>query len=395
MVWLESPDMTASHTLVFERDALWPALQTVNKVVERKSTIPILGNILFRSLGGQEAVSGKAGIAATDMDIWAEVAVPVDGLQLVENFASTIPGAQLHDLIRRIPEGAQVSLAFSETNVVIRSGKARFTLPTVPGADFPLTLAEMSGECAFRAPSKDLARILDTTAFAQHAGKDRQYLCGIYFHTVDDEGAAWLRAVATDGRRLARDQIELPRYAEKMPGVILPPKLVNEAIRLLSQAKAGDHCEIEVSKVKVRISQGDTTIVSKLVEGTYPDYVRIVPRTSEHALIADKQTLVTAVDRIAAIASEQSKAIRFVVDPGRAALSGRNGDGGDAQDEVEAEWEGPEAFTFGCNSRYLLDILGAMEADTVTLRFNEPGDPILVEARAGVPAQFILMPMRA
>ncbi|MGO4338979.1 DNA polymerase III subunit beta [Labrys sp. KB_33_2] len=385
--------MTASHTLVFERDALWPALQTVNKVVERKSTIPILGNILFRSLGGQEAMSGKAGIAATDMDIWAEVAVPVDGLQLVENFASTIPGAQLHDLIRRIPEGAQVSLAFSETNVVIRSGKARFTLPTLPGADFPLTLAEMSGECAFRAPCKDLARILDTTAFAQNTGKDRPFLAGTYFHVVDDDGVALLRAVATDGHRLARDQIALPNYAEKMPGVILPPKLINEAIRLLGQAKAGEHCEVEASKAKIRISQGDTTIVSKLVEGNYPDYQRIVPRDSPYHLIAEKQALVTAIDRIAAVTPESRRGIAFAMQPAQAVLSSQGADGGDATDEIEAEWDGPEGFTFACRTRYLLDILGAMEADTVTLRFVDASAAILIEARAGVPAQFILMPV--
>jgi DNA polymerase-3 subunit beta len=384
--------MTASHTLVFERDALWPALQTVNKVVERKSTIPILGNILFRSLGGAD---GKAGIAATDTDIWAEVAVPVDGLQLVEHFSSTVPGMQLHDLIRRIPEGAQVSLAFSETNVVIRSGKARFTLPTLPGADFPLTLAEMSGECAFRAPSKDLARILDTTAFAQHTGKDRAYLCGTYFHAFDDgEAGMMLRAVALDGHRGARDQIALPQYAEKMPGVILAPKMINEAVRLLGQAKAGETCEVEVSKTKSRVSQGDTTIVSKLVDGTYPDYVRVIPASTAHTLIIDKQALVSAVERIFAVASEQSKGLRVVLQAESASLSSRSNDGGAAEDEIECEWEGPDGFTFGCNSKYLLDILGAMEADTVALRFNDPESAIVIEARAGVPAQFLLLPMR-
>lgn len=377
-------------TLTFERDTLWPALQSVNKVVDRKSTIPILGNILFRSR------DGKIGIAATDIDLWAEATVPGDGLGFGEDVLETIPGAQLHDLVRRLPEGSQLTFAFSGTNVVIRSGKARFTLPTLPGADFPLTMADMSGECAFQAAPKEVARILDTTSFAQNTGNARAYLNGIFFHAVEGAGGEMvLRAVATDGHRLARDQVALPPYAEKMPGVILPAKFINEASRLLNQAKAGEMCEVEVAKTKVRVSLGDTTLISKLVDGTFPDYQRVTPRDASNVLIIEKKVLLDAIGRINAVTSETSRGLRLQMSEDHLTLSAQGGDGGDAADELPAEWQGPADFIIGCNSRYLVDILGAMQADTVTIRFDDPGAPILIEARADQPAQFILMPMRA
>jgi DNA polymerase-3 subunit beta len=372
--------------LIFERDALWPALQGANKVVERKNIIPILGNILMRSVGG------KASVAATDLDIWSETIVPVAGLTFGEDFAATIPGASLHDLVRKFPEGAQVSFTFSDTNVVIRSGKARFTLPTLPGQDFPLTLAEMTGECAFSAPAKGLARILATTDFAQNRTNERQYLNGIYLHPVTGAENMMLRAVATDGHRLARDQIELPDGAERMPGVILPPKFINEATRLLAQGKGGEACELDVATNKIRVTYGATTIISKLVAGTYPDYQRIVPNDHPHALLIDKQALVATTDRIATVTSEAKRSMRLELDADRATLSAQDPNGSAATDEIEAEWEGPPAFVIGCNIRYLLDILGAMEADTLFLRMAEPRDAILLEAREGSAAQFILMP---
>lgn len=374
-------------TLTFERDALWPALQGANKVVERKSTIPILGNILVRS------VDGKASIAATDLDLWSETTVPVDGLIVGEDFAEAISGPPLHDLVRKLPEGAQVSFTFSDTNVVIRSGKARFTLPTLPGQDFPLTLAAMTGECAFSTPAKGLARILATTDFAKNTGNDRPYLNGIYLHPATGADNMVLRAVATDGHRLARDQIELPDGAEKMPGVILPPKFINEAIRLLAHGKGGETCELDVSPNKIRITYGPTTIISKLVAGTYPDYQRIIPNDHPNALLVDKQALVATTDRIATVTSEAKRSLRLELDADHATLSARDPSGSAATDEIEVEWEGPPAYVIGCNIRYLLDILGAVEADTVFLRMADPGAPIILEARDGAAAQFILMPM--
>jgi DNA polymerase-3 subunit beta len=366
-----------------ERAALLRSLGHVHRVVERRNTIPILSNVLLRSDG-----SGLR-LKATDLDIEVTETIAADAAQ---GGATTVPAHVIYDIIRKLPEGAQVSLetAGDAGQMQIRSGRSRFMLQALPESDFPdLAAGEMPFK--FSLPPMDLRRLIDKTQFAISTEETRYYLNGIYFHTIETGGATMLRAVATDGHRLARVEIPAPQGADGMPGVIVPRKAVAEIQKLVEAAE--ENVSVELSSSKIRVTLGGVVLTSKLIDGTFPDYQRVIPTGNDKRLTVDRDEFAKAVDRVSTISSERGRAVKLALNESRLVLSVTNPDSGSATEELEVDYEA-QGLDIGFNARYLLDITGQLDGDTALFKLADPGSPTLIQDREGSPALYVLMPMR-
>jgi DNA polymerase III subunit beta len=364
-----------------ERAELLRSLSHVHRVVERRNTIPILANVLIRA--------GKSGLElkATDLDLEIVETLPAD---VKQPGSTTVPAHMIYDIVRKLPEGAQVELqAGSGGSIALRAGRSRFTLQTLPETDFPdLAAGELPHK--FSLSAADLKRLVNKTQFAISTEETRYYLNGIYLHTIEEKSAK-LRSVATDGHRLAQVEIPAPKGAAGMPGVIVPRKTVAEIQKLVEDS--GDEVEIELSASKIRFSFGKVTLTSKLIDGTFPDYGRVIPAGNDKTLIVEKAEFAAAVDRVSTVSSERGRAVKLSLQDGKLTLSVTNPDSGSATEELEVEYSA-EALDIGFNSRYLLDITSQLEGEKAELKFADPGSPTLLRDQDESGALYVLMPMR-
>ncbi len=260
----------------------------------------------------------------------------------------------------------------------------------MPESDFPdVTSGDFSHR--FTLAPADLKRLIGKTQFAISSEETRYYLNGIYIHTLDVDGRAMLRAVATDGHRLARLELPAPDGSAGMPGVILPRKAVGEVQRLLEDAQ-GD-VTIDLSANKMRFSFGDALLTTKLIDGAFPDYARVIPTGNDKQLTVDRDVFEKAVDRVSTISSERGRAVKLALTEGKLTLSVTNPDQGSAVEEIEADYDGPP-LDIGFNARYLLDISQQLDSDTTLFKLADPGAPTLIQDRNGANALYVLMPMR-
>jgi DNA polymerase III subunit beta len=366
-----------------ERAALLKSLGHVHRVVERRNTIPILANVLIRA--DDDVIKLKA----TDLDI--EV-VEKAAAEVGKAGAITVPAHMIYDIVRKLPEGSQLSIETSEdrATLALRAGRSRFSLQTLPETDFPdLAAGEMTHK--FMLPARDVRRLIDKTQFAISTEETRYYLNGIYLHTTGKPGQESVRAVATDGHRLAQVDLRAPAEASGMPGIIVPRKAVGEVQRLIEDLDA--NVAIELSSAKIRFTIGDIVLTSKLIDGTFPDYARVIPLGNDRKLEVDRQEFAAAVDRVSTISSERGRAVKLSLTQGNLVLSVTNPDSGSATEELEAHYDS-QPLDIGFNSRYLLDIAAQIEGDTAVLRLADPGSPTLIQDRDAADALYVLMPMR-
>ena len=375
-----------------ERAALLRSLGHVHRVVERRNTIPILANVLLRAEEGLQ-------LKATDLDIEVVESIPAD---VAQGGATTVPAHMLYDIVRKLPEGAQVSFETQGEGgqMLIRSGRSRFTLQALPEADFP-DLAAGDLPHRFSLPAANLKSLIDKTQFAISTEETRYYLNGIYLHTLDDPAGMLLRAVATDGHRLARVEMAAPEGSGGMPGVIVPRKAVAEIQKLVEGGE--DDVVVELSQAKVRLTfggavgdglgTGRVVLTSKLIDGTFPDYQRVIPNGNDKRLTVERGDFARAVDRVSTISSERGRAVKLAIADGRLTLSVNNPDSGSATEEIEVDYDATP-LDIGFNARYLLDIAGQLDGDTALFRLADPGSPTLIQDREGAPALYVLMPMR-
>ncbi|MFK8252565.1 DNA polymerase III subunit beta [Ancylobacter terrae] len=370
-----------------ERAELLKSLAHVHRVVERRNTIPILANVLMRT--------GPRGLAlkATDLDI--EI-VETIAAEVAGEGGTTVPAHTIYDIVRKLPDGSQVQIETGAATdgrdsgtLTVRAGRSRFTLQTLPETDFP-DLAAGEPSHRFSLPAGELKRLVEKTQFAISTEETRYYLNGIYLH-VTDGGQPTLRAVATDGHRLAQAETAAPAGAIGMPGVIVPRKTVAEIQRLVEDGET--EVSVELSSSKIRISLASVILTSKLIDGTFPDYGRVIPLANDKTLVVDKAEFAAAVDRVSTVASERGRAVKLALADGRLVLSVTNPDSGSATEELEVEYNA-EPLDIGFNSRYLLDITGQLEGGSAELKLADPGSPTLVQDPEKRGALYVLMPMR-
>lgn len=366
-----------------ERAALLKSLGHVHRVVERRNTIPILSNVLLR------AENGELQLKATDLDL--EVTESV--LANVETpGATTVPAHVLYDIVRKLQDGSQISLdGSSETGqLALKAGRSRFTLQTLPDSDFPdLAPGEMPHRFSLKA--SDFKRLIDKTQFAISTEETRYYLNGIYLHAMETDTGPALRAVATDGHRLARVEVACPAGAVGMPGIIVPRKAVAEIQKLLDGLDAD--ISVELSPTKIRVTAGAVVLTSKLIDGTFPDYQRVIPAGNDKRLTVERAQFSAAVDRVSTISSERGRAVKLSLVEGRLTLSVTNPDSGSAVEEIEVDYDSTP-LDVGFNARYLLDITSQLDGDTALFKLADPGSPTLIQDREGASALYVLMPMR-
>ncbi|MGZ8336312.1 MAG: DNA polymerase III subunit beta [Allosphingosinicella sp.] len=364
-----------------ERATLLKGLGHVHSVVERRNTIPILSNVLIEA---QE--EGGLRLMATDLDLQINETIEAN---VTEPGATTIPAHTFFEIIRKMPEGSQIELIAAEGRMQVNAGRARFTLSTLPRDDFPI-IAEGELPTRFELPAATLRQIVDKTRFAISTEETRYYLNGIYVH-VSDDAQPVLKAAATDGHRLARVTVPRPEGAQGMPGVIIPRKCVGELRKLLDEVDGT--VQVSLSDSKIRFGLGNAVLTSKLIDGTFPDYSRVIPTANDKLLKLDPRGFEEGVDRVSTIASERTRAVKMALDRDKVTLSVTSPENGTAAEEVPADYAA-EGFEIGFNARYLLDILGQIEGDTVEVHLADAAAPTLLRENDKAPALYVLMPMR-
>ena len=367
--------------LTIERAPLLKALKHTQSIVERRQTIPILSNVLIET--GTDGIV----IRATDNEIEIVEKVPA----AVEDVgALTVPAHKLCDIISRLPDGAQVSMvAQEETNQLqIVSGRAKFALSILPADGFP-TMVQENMPFTFHVSGSDLLGLINKTGFAVSTEETRYNLNGIYLHEKNADQPA-LTAVATDGHRLASAKIALPEGAKGMPGVIIPRKTIGEISKLAAEGNGG--IALSLSASQIRFQLGDIVLASRLIDGTYPEYEKVIPVANDKIIEADAAVLAGVIERVSVV-SEKSRGIKLSLKPNLIQVSAAAADEGSAEDEMDAVYTGDE-LDIGFNYRYLLDILSQIKGGTVRLVMNDSVSPMILKDSQNESALYVLMPMR-
>ncbi len=366
-----------------ERGTLLKAVSQAQSVVERRNTIPILANVLIEAEG--DAVHFRA----TDLDIEVVDKAPA---QVERAGATTVSAVTLHEIVRKLPDGALVSLTDDGAagRLTVEAGRSNFALATLPKEDFPV-MASSEYSCNFSAKAPELRRLFDKSKFAISTEETRYYLNGVYMHVSDADGGQVLRCVATDGHRLARIDSELPDGAGDMPGVIVHRKTVGELRKLLDDDEAV--IAVSVSETKVRFATPEITLTSKVIDGTFPDYTRVIPTGNSRRLEVDASEFAQAVDRVATVSSERSRAVKLSLDEDRLVLSVNAPDSGAAEEELAVAY-GDDKLDIGFNAKYLLEIASQVDRENAVFMFNSSGDPTLMREGNDTTAVYVVMPMR-
>ena len=368
---------------IIERANLLKTLSHVQSIVEKRNTIPVLSNVKIEALA--DGISFKA----TDMD--TEITEITDA-KIVETGATTAPAHMLYDIVRKLSDSLEVELSFPDEKgqLSIASGRSKFSLPTIAVEDFPVISADTL-PTNFGIAKEEFKDVIDRTQFAVSTEETRYYLNGLYIHAKTEADTKVLRIVATDGHRLACVESPLPNGAEKMAGVIIPRKTVAEIRKLLDDSKT-ETVSISLSENKIRFMLEDITLTSKLIDGTYPDYERVIPTGNNKILEIGVKELASAVDRVSVVA-ERTRAIKLITGRNHVVLTSSSPDLGSALEELEAKYE-HDALEVGYNFRYLLDILAEIKGDNVKISFSDSSSPSVIHDTSDSSAIYVLMPMR-
>lgn len=369
--------------LSISRETLLKNLRHAQSVVEKRTSIAILSNVRLT------AANNKLETTATNNDITvqssAEAFVEAEG-------ATTVSAHKLYDIVNKIPEGVMVNMGLSASGdrLAIQAGKAKFSLACLDADAFP-DMTAVEGGVTFTMNSANLKRILAKALFAVSTEETRQYLNGVYMHTISsEEGESQLRFVSTDGHRLARLEVDVPEGAGDMNGVIIPRRTVLELRKLAEDA---DELNFRMTDKKLQADAGETVFTSKLIDGTFPDYERVIPSDNPKEMDVSRQSLMQAVDRVSILSHEKSRSIKFGLEEGNLIISANNPDQENAVEEVKVEYA-DDALDVGFNARYLSEIGGHMEGDDMQFFFKDNTSPVVVKDPEDASSLFVVMPMR-
>jgi DNA polymerase-3 subunit beta len=366
-----------------ERNALLKSLSHVQAIVERRTTIPILSNVRLRASGEELE------LAATDMDISLIAREPAS---IEEAGETTVNAHMLFEIIRKLPDGTQAVMQQSgdSNELSIQAGRASFDLPCLASEEFP-SIGASDLDIHFSMPAPELAKMIDKTRFAISTEETRYYLNGIHMHIWHEGSTSMMRAVATDGHRLARAETGMPDGAETMPGIIVPRKTISEMRKLLGDLT--DNVDIAVSSRRIQMNIDRAVLSSRLIDGTFPDYERVIPSNNDISVNINRAELAMAVDRVATVSQDKARAVKLSFASGKVALSAISSDTARAFEEIDCEYEG-EKLEIGFNARYMLDMLECIESENVTLQLADPASPTIARDPENGAVLFVLMPMR-
>ena len=371
----------AARKIIVERDHLDTALTHVKEVVATRRTIPILGNVKLTAANGELCIMG------TDMDTCITHTLACDGPET--DFATTLPATILSAIVNQLPSGGEVSLAIeNENEMMLECGKVLARIPTLPASDFP-DMEDIKESVSFTLPAKELETMLEKTAFAISQEEARYYLRGIFLHVADDK----LVGVATDGHKLSKYQLDgLPQGCENMPGVIVPRIAVSAFIKL---AKATEkEITIDVSEVKIRVKAGQISVLSKVIDGNFPDYLRAIPQNSENSFLFDAVPMARAARIVAAVQSNRGHTIKIQTEDQCIQISSVDSNGLTASNEEPCVIQSGKAGQgFGCNGSYLQEILQVNGDDEIIMYLGDPGVPIKFISKTH-DHTMVLMPVR-
>ena len=369
--------------VTIERSAFLRSLNHVQSVVERRNTIPILSNVLI------QASRGSLKLTATDLDI--EVVETLEA-EVSREGATTAPAHIMYDIVRKLPDGTQLEIEQGpdDGRLALSAGRSRFSLQALPPQDFP-DLAAGEPTHDFSMGAGDVKTLIEKTRFAISTEETRYYLNGIYLHEVTVSGTPMIRAVATDGHRLAQVQYARPEGAKGMPGIIVPRKTVLELTKLVETADG--EIAVSLSSAKIRFALDGLVLTSKLIDGTFPDYERVIPRNNDKSLSVDTRLFTQAVDRVSTVSSEKGRAVKLNIATDRVTLTVNNPESGSAEEEIPATYTAT-ALDIGFNSRYLLDIVGQFKGETASFALADAGSPTVIRDAGDNSALYVLMPMR-
>ncbi len=368
--------------LSIDRSALLRALNHVQSVVERRNTIPILSNVLMT------AGDGVLALSSTDMDLEINESVAAN---VTMAGATTAPAGTFHEIVRKLPDGSDVEVELNAegTQITVRSGRSKFKLSCLPVADFPeISTGDLPS--GFSLPASDLRALIDRTKFAMSTEETRYYLNGIYVHEADNDGVKVLRAVSTDGHRLARFEMPLPEGAAGMPAVIIPRKAIGEIRKLIEDA--ADLIQITLSENKIRFAFDHIVLTSKLIDGTFPDYQRVIPQGNDKIVEIDPKVFSRAIDRVSTISDGKSHALKITLDGKLMTLSASSPEAGSATEELEVN--GDATMEIGFNAKYLLDITSQIEGEGCRLTLADSASPTIIQDNSDPSSLYVLMPLR-
>ena len=363
-----------------EKNVLFKSLSHVQSIVEKKNTLPILSNILLEAKGNSLILS------ATDMDISITDKL---NCNIIEEGSTTVSAHTIYDIIRKLPESSEIEIISNDGKILtLRAGKSKFSLGCLPKEDFPLIELEDSDN-QLSIDSQKFLKLINKTRFAISNEETRYFLNGIYFHKIQRENKDFLSLVATDGHRLAKFDFE--QNLEDIPGVIIPKKTINELCKLL--ADYHEEIKIELNPNKIIFFVDDSILISKLIDGNFPDYKRVIPNDNDNILKINRSNFSFAVDRVSTITNEKLPIIKFKLINNLINLSAVNSENGMATEDVIAEYSGKE-MDIGFNSKYILEMINNLEDEKIILNFKDPSSPVIAYEGSNPNLIYVLMPMR-
>jgi DNA polymerase-3 subunit beta len=360
-----------------QREAILKPLQLISGVVERRQTLPILANVLLK------ASADRLTMTATDLEVELVLSTALDGM---EAGSTTLPARKFVDICRALPEGAALSIQVEKTRAIIRSGKSRFVLATLPAEEFP-SVDEIRPTLSFSIERGKLKQLIERTQFAMAHQDVRYYLNGLLL----EMGGNQLRAVATDGHRLAYCQGTSSIKNDEIQSVIVPRKAIMELLKLLNEE--GDAVEITMGANHLRLTSGDIRFTTKLIDGRFPDYQRVIPQNTDKVVIADREALRQAVLRTSILTNEKYRSIRLHFEPGVLKVTAHNPEQEEAEEELNIDYQGDD-LEIGFNAIYVLDALQAVAGDTAEIHLTDANSCCLIRGTGSDDCKYVVMPMR-
>ncbi len=361
---------------------IFKSISHLQGIVDKKNTLPILSNILI------EAKDNNIILSSTDMDISIIEKLNCD---ILEEGATTINSQIFYDVIRKIEDNNEIEVISNNGKILtLRAGGSRFSLACLPKEDFPI-IDQSNDGTVIKLKSKTLYKLIEKTKFAISNEETRYFLNGLYFNINNENNMNILTIVGTDGHRLAKFSHHLENDLEEVPGVIIPKKTINELSKLLSDLDEDIEIKISISKVIFYI--GNCIFISKLIDGTFPDYKRVIPTDNHNNLEVGREMLLSAVDRVSTIANEKSPVIKFKLLKNIINLNTINNENSTATEDLKINYEGDD-FEIGFNSKYIMDIVNNLEDEKITLKFKDGTSPITAQEKSNSNLVYVLMPMR-